>query len=549
LRPAHAFTFDNLKGDFEMTTEVQSEYRNLPLDSLTESPNNPRRSFDETALNELAASIKTQGILAPLVVRPVGQHFEIVAGARRYRAAQLAGLETAPVRIVELTDAQALETSIVENLQRRDVHPMEEASGYARLLALDEPKYSVEQIAAKVGKAPAFILARLKLVELVPAVVEAFTQDEIGLGHALLLAKLQPAQQEEALAACYQEQYTSGSKVKRILLPVRNLQQWIEHNILLELADAPFSKEDAALVPETGACVDCPKRTGHNILLFEGIATQHDSCSDPKCYSVKVEAHVHQTIAAKPKLVQISTAYGPTKDGSAAIPRNKYVEIHSEKPTSPKQRDWPEYKTCKFTTEAIVTEGSEKGELRRVCSNPDCPIHHARKQRTTADTVIKAEQERRRREEAMAQTTGLRVLKAIGEAVPVRLMKRDLLFVSERLAAVLDERRLAIVLRQHGIGKPTSAADASAKLLAAFLRKSDEGTLGRLLVEMVILQTSHSPNDSGKALREAADYYKVDVAAITAKVKQDFAARDKAKAVKKVTPKPLARVVKKAAAA
>ena len=132
-RPAHAFTLDNIKGEVTMTIEVQSEYRNLPLDSLTESPNNPRRSFDAAALNELAESIKTQGILAPLVVRPVDHHFEIVAGARRYRAAQLAGLETAPVRIVELTDAQALETSIVENLQRRDVHPLDEAQGFAAL--------------------------------------------------------------------------------------------------------------------------------------------------------------------------------------------------------------------------------------------------------------------------------------------------------------------------------------------------------------------------------------------------------------------------------
>jgi ParB family chromosome partitioning protein len=119
-------------------------------------------------------------------------------------------------------------------------------------------------------------------------------------------------------------------------------------------------------VPEAGACVNCPKRTGHNVLLFEGLAAQHDSCSDPKCYAAKVDAHVSQTIAAKPKLIQISTAYGPTKDGSAVVPRNKYVEIRSEKPTNPKQRDWPEYKTCKFTTEAIVTEGSEKGELRRL---------------------------------------------------------------------------------------------------------------------------------------------------------------------------------------
>jgi ParB family chromosome partitioning protein len=532
-----------------MTIEVQSEYRNLPLDSLTESPNNPRRSFDTSALNELAESIKTQGILAPLVVRPVDHHFEIVAGARRYRAAQLAGLETAPVRIVEMTDAQALETSIVENLQRRDVHPLDEAQGFAALMRLEEPKYSIEQIGAKCGKNPSYVAARLRLTELAPAVVEAFAKDEIGVGHALLLAKLQPDQQQEALAGCWQESYGNGNKSKRILLPVRNLREWIEHNILLELATAPFSKEDAALVSEAGACVDCLKRTGHNVLLFEGIAAQHDSCSDPKCWATKVEAHVRQTIAAKPKLVQISTAYGPAKDGSAVMPRNKYVEIRNEKPTNQKQRDWPEYKTCKFTTEAIVAEGSEKGETKRVCANPDCPIHHARKQRPATDAAIKAELEKRRREEAIAQVTGLRVLSAIGAAVPVRLMKRDLLFVVERLAAVLDERRLAIILRQHNLGKPNSAADAPAKLLASFLRKSDESTLGHLLVEVAILQTAHSPNDAGKALREAADYYKVDVAAITAKVKQEFAVKDKAKTAKKAAPKPPAKAAKKAVAA
>ena len=112
-----------------------------------------------------------------------------------------------PVRIVELTDAQAIEASIVENLIRADVHPMEEAHGFRALLNLEEPKYSIEQIAARTGKTPAFVAARLKLTELSPAVVDAFYRDEIGTGHALLLAKLQPAQQEEALTACYQEQY------------------------------------------------------------------------------------------------------------------------------------------------------------------------------------------------------------------------------------------------------------------------------------------------------------------------------------------------------
>jgi ParB family transcriptional regulator, chromosome partitioning protein len=526
-----------------------SEYRDLPLESLTESANNPRRRFDEAALNELADSIRTQGILAPLVVRPVGQHFEIVAGARRFRAAQLVGLETAPVRIVELSDAQALETSIVENLQRRDVHPLDEAQGFSALMRIEGPQYSIEQISAKCGKTPAYVAARLRLTELTAEVVEAFAKDEIGVGHALLLAKLQPEQQLEALNACYQEQYSNGNKAKRILLPVRHLQQWIENNIFLELASASFSKDDAQLVPEAGACLDCLKRTGHNTLLFEGMAMLYDSCSDPKCYAAKLDAHVRQSIAAKPKLVQISTAYGVQKEGSAAVPRNRYVEIRQDKPSKKEQESWPEYKTCKFTTEAIVTEGSEKGEIRRICANPECPIHHARKLKPINDAAVKAEQEKRRREEAIAQVTGLRVLSAIAEAVPVRLMKRDLLFVVERLSAVLDERRLAIILRQHSLGKPNGATEAPAKLLSVFLRKADEGTLGRLLVELAVLQTAASPHESSKALREAAEFYKVDVGAITTKVKQEFATKDKAKAAKTAAPKPTAKGAKKPIAA
>jgi ParB family chromosome partitioning protein len=163
--------------------------------------------------------------------------------------------------------------------------------------------------------------------------------------------------------------------------------------------------------------------------------------------------------------------------------------------------------------------------------------------------AIKAEQEKRRREEAIAQVTGLRVLSATSEAVPVRLMKRDLLFVVERLSAILDDRRLAIILRQHNLGKPNGATDAPAKRLSAFLRKADESTLGRRLVELAVLQAAASPNESSKALREAAEFYKVDVGAITAKIKQEFATKDKAKAAKTATPKPTAKGAKKPIAA
>ncbi len=525
------------------TVTLQSEYRDLPLESLVESPANPRRTFDEESLAELANSIRGQGILSPLLVRPLGeQTYEIVAGARRYRAAKLAGQDYAPVRIVELTDAQALETGIVENLQRRDVHPLEEAQGFRALLNLE---YSIEQIGAKTAKSPAYIAARLKLTELAPAVAEAFTKDKIALGHALLLAKLQSEQQQEALAACFQEQF-AGGKAKPILLPVSHLRQWIERNILLDLAAAPFSKEDGQLLPVAGSCLECPKRTGHNAVLFAELS-RVDRCSDPQCYGAKVEAHVKQAIAAKPKLVQISTAYGQPKDGSAAIPRNKYVLLRDGKPEK-HQRDWPEYRTCRYMTEAVVTEGTEKGELRKVCANPECPVHHAKRQhqRVHADAAIRVEQDKRRREEALAQATGLRVLKAIGDAVPVRLMKRDLLFLAQRLTMMLDERRLAVLIRQHGMGKPKDG-EAPAKLLAAFLSKAEESTLGRILVESAILLPGHNQTDTSKVLRDAAHVYQVDVDAITKKVKQEFAAKENAKPSKPAR-KPEAKKATKPAA-
>ena len=136
-----------------MNTNTATEYRNLPLAVLTESATNPRRIFEDSALKELAESIRSQGVLSPLLVRPLtDQSFEIVAGARRYRAAQMAEAPTVPVRIVNLTDAEALEAQLIENLQRRDVHPLEEAQGFKALLNLEDPKYSIEQIAAKVGK-------------------------------------------------------------------------------------------------------------------------------------------------------------------------------------------------------------------------------------------------------------------------------------------------------------------------------------------------------------------------------------------------------------
>jgi ParB family transcriptional regulator, chromosome partitioning protein len=228
-----------------------------------------------------------------------------------------------------------------------------------------------------------------------------------------------------------------------------------------------------------------------------------------------LEAHVQKQIAAKPEIVQISTAYGKTQDGSKIITRSKYVEIRADKPDTPEKAKQPEFKTCKFIAEAIVSEGIDKGEVRRVCAEADCPIHHPKKQSTKADASFKAEQDKSRREQALANATGMRVLQTIVAAVPVRLMKRDFLFIAEQMLPLLDDKRLEMVARNRGIR--AKEGESAAKLLSAFVRKAEEGVIGKLIVEAIILLSASKQSDGGKILRAAAQAYKVDTDAIALK--------------------------------
>src|ERR1039458_8268891 len=123
-------------------TAISNEYRSVPITVLVESATNPRKRFDEKNLEELAASMRAQGILAPLLVRELEESkYEVVAGARRLRAAKLAEIEIVPVRLVKLTDAESPEAQVVEHLQRDVIHPIEEPLGFKSLLQLGDPTY------------------------------------------------------------------------------------------------------------------------------------------------------------------------------------------------------------------------------------------------------------------------------------------------------------------------------------------------------------------------------------------------------------------------
>jgi ParB family chromosome partitioning protein len=169
------------------------------------------------------------------------------------------------------------------------------------------------------------------------------------------------------------------------------------------------------------------------------------------------------------------------------------------------------------------------------------PKTRDRAQDEAACARSKAAHEKQRREETIANTTGLRVLSAIGSAVPVRLLKRDLLFVIEKLVGTLDDNRIEMLARQHGIRQKRDDGGVR-KTFAAFVRRAEEGTLARLLVESTILLAASRGNPSA-VLKDAANAYKVDTDAIATKVKQEFAAKEKAKK----SAQPAAKTAKTAA--
>src|SRR6266566_390747 len=354
-------------------TQNNSEYRDVPVTALTESASNPRKRFDENGLSELAASFKTQGVLAPLLVRELEEsNYEVIAGARRLRAAKLAELESVPVRIVKLSDAEAIEAQCVENLQREDIHPLEEAFGFKSLLELGEP-YNIAHIAARAGKSESYVCGRLKLADLIPSVADAFVQDKITIGHALLIAKLPASQQQEAFGAAFRSIWTSDGNTQT-LIPVRELAAWIESNILLQLASVPFDKQDETLLPAAGSCVNCPKRTGFNKLLFADV--RKDSCTDPECFRAKVDAHVAKTMEKKPDLVQISSAFRSHEGGP--LGRDRYVELQIRKPKTNGglAKHPPFHKPCEKMTDAIVMDGGNRGQTVKVCADLACKVHH-----------------------------------------------------------------------------------------------------------------------------------------------------------------------------
>lgn len=513
------------------TVAITSEYRNLPLTQLHESPTNPRRRFDEHSLQELAASFQTQGILQPLLVRTIDTDmYEIVACARRYRAAKLAALEHVPVRVVVLSDAACVEAQLVENIQREGVHPIEEAPAFHALLNTDGLQYDINSLAAKAGKSAAFIAQRLKLVELLPSIAEAFLADQIGVGHALEIAKLPQTEQQRALDAAFRTVW-NGGKDSRVVLPVRDFAAWIEQNILLSLDSVPFDKSDATLLPEAGSCDECPKRTGFNKSLF-GEMSQRDQCSDAPCFNNKLKRFVEKQIEVKPKLLQITTAHGTHGEG-AVLPRNRYVALQLTNPAKVKQPLSPYQKPCKHMADAIVVDGTERGHTVKVCAEPGCAVHFANRINRTPDPaqLAKAREQRRRELEKhkLETTVRHRTLTEVLRKVGAPLDRADLALIANAMLEKTEPLRRETLARRHkmveGSGSEVTYPQVQ-KGLQRLLRQLDESGLSKLIVEIVLLGSVESASqEETDVLTATAKRHRVDIAKVRTAMEAEMAAK------------------------
>lgn len=186
----------------------------MSIEKLKPGAFQPRRTFEKEKLQELSQSIKSNGILQPIIVRKVGEGFEIVAGERRWRASQMAGLHEVPVIIKNFTDRETLELSIIENVQREDLNPIEEADGYQRLQT--EFTLSHQQIAEKVGKDRATVSNALRLLQLPKEIKEMLINSDISTGHAKVLLSVEDLKKQLELAKAVRDEHISVRKLETL---------------------------------------------------------------------------------------------------------------------------------------------------------------------------------------------------------------------------------------------------------------------------------------------------------------------------------------------
>jgi ParB family chromosome partitioning protein len=258
------------------------DFKHIALAEIKADPNQPRKVFDDLAMQELTASVKEKGVLQPILIRPNGKGFILVCGERRFRAATSAGLKEVPAVIRELNDDEALELQIIENLQRKDVHPLEEAVAFKSLVENKTRPLPVEEVAAKVGKSVFFVRQRMRLNTLIAEWQDVFYKNKIHVTIALSIAQIPEKDQKQL----------HDQKVNKKNLSDPNYFPSISNHDLdslqRKLKTAPFDTKDTTLNPKMGACTSCPFNSAVASLFPE--EAKDPICNSAPCYTVKCVA-------------------------------------------------------------------------------------------------------------------------------------------------------------------------------------------------------------------------------------------------------------------
>ena len=352
------------------------DFRMIALTLIDPPPKNTRTTFKKESLAELTQSVKEKGIIQPILVRPVGARFQVVAGERRFKAANQAGLKEIPASVKNLSDEEALDAQLIENLQREDVHPLDEADGFLRLKNVS--KLEIPDIAQRLAKDPRYVARRLALTDLIEEAREDFRNDLITLAHALEICRLSLELQQFALVACYERKTVWSQKEQTYIhqpdreKPTRHvkcLQAWIEQNIHLNLTKAPFKLDDARLREDGLTCVECPQRSGFNKTLFADIKNT-DTCLNPMCFQAKIQT-----------LVQVRMAEIEMKSGNPAAYISPYYSPNRAKDSIGKS-DYQQIEKkagrCEFAEQAVYAEGDEVGRVIWICKEKTCKDHMGR---------------------------------------------------------------------------------------------------------------------------------------------------------------------------
>lgn len=297
-------------------------FQMMPLTDILEDPHQPRKRFDETDLAELIQSVKEHGILQPIMIRDCGttlpfensRHvFTIVCGARRFRAAEAAGLKEIPVVIRSLSDDQAVEIQIIENLQRKDVNPMEEANAFVDLKGRG---FTVEEMALKVGKSGVYVTQRMKLADLVEGFQEYMYAGRLRLTDAFKLCRFAPDIQNELCKSVRAPKDWQKRKSWSC-----EISSWLLDEKEYDLKDAPFDLKDPDLYPDAGACIHCPHNSASNKLLFPDLNGKK-ICHNSGCFIIKTKKNYAQkieTAIADPDILFVSMISYPDKQQKEKI--------------------------------------------------------------------------------------------------------------------------------------------------------------------------------------------------------------------------------------